>query len=66
MAGIIQADLDILFNNARTYTQWTDEKVPPERLKQIYDLAKMGPTAANCQPMRIVFVESPEAKEKLT
>lgn len=65
MTKILPADLDVLFNDARTYTQWTDEKVAPELLKQIYDLAKMGPTAANCQPMRVVFVESPEAKEKL-
>src|SRR3546814_11777056 len=30
-----------------------------------YDLAKMGPTSANCSPMRVVFVRSPEAKAKL-
>ncbi len=34
-------------------------------LKQVYDLAKMGPTSANMCPMRIVFVKSKEAKERL-
>jgi 3-hydroxypropanoate dehydrogenase len=34
-------------------------------LQQVYDLAKMGPTSANMCPMRIIFVKSAEAKEKL-
>lgn len=65
MSEITQADLDILFNDARTYTRWTHEKVSDDVLKQVYNLAKMGPTAMNCQPMRVVFVQSREAKEKL-
>ncbi len=31
----------------------------------IYDLMRWGPTSANCSPARIVFVSSPEAKERL-
>lgn len=65
MSKISQADLDVLFNSARTFSEWTDEKVSENTLKQVYDLAKMAPTAANCQPARIVFVVSNEAKEKL-
>jgi 3-hydroxypropanoate dehydrogenase len=34
-------------------------------LREAVDLAKMGPTSANVSPMRIVFVRSPEAKERL-
>ena len=34
-------------------------------LHDIYDLTKWGPTSANCLPMRIVFVKSQSAKEKL-
>jgi 3-hydroxypropanoate dehydrogenase len=34
-------------------------------LAQIFDLAKFGPTSANMSPMRIVFVKSKEAKERL-
>ncbi len=57
--------LDVLFNNARTFNEWQDKDVPEVLLKQVYDLAKMAPTSANCQPMRVVYVKSDEAKEKL-
>jgi 3-hydroxypropanoate dehydrogenase len=56
---------DLLFHNARTHNGWLDEPVDDALLRQIYDLAKMGPTSANMCPMRIVFVKSKEAKEKL-
>ncbi len=65
MAGISKQDADLLFNNARTYNEWQGKEVPDGLLEQAYDLAKMGPTSANCQPMRVVFVKSPEAKERL-
>lgn len=65
MSKISQADIDVLFNSARTFFTWTDEKVPDSVLKQVYDLAKMAPTAANCQPARIFFVVSEESKKKL-
>ena len=56
---------DLLFNDARTYNTWSDKTVEDSLLQQAYDLAKMGPTAANCLPMRIVFVKSDEAKARL-
>lgn len=57
--------LDIVFREARTYSAWQDRPVSDALLAEIYDLAKMGPTSANCCPMRVVFVRSKEAKEKL-
>jgi 3-hydroxypropanoate dehydrogenase len=57
--------LDIVFHNARTHTVWQNVPVPDELLKRIYDLAVLGPTSANTQPMRIVFVKSPQVKERL-
>jgi 3-hydroxypropanoate dehydrogenase len=59
------AGLDLIFRNARTHTAWRDEPVDDALLRQVYDLAKLGPTSANMCPMRIVFVKSKEAKEKL-
>lgn len=59
------AALDILFREARTYNGWLKQDVPDEVIARIYDLAKLGPTAANSNPMRVVFVRSPEAKERL-
>src|SRR6516162_3264782 len=56
---------DVLFNKARTHNVWLDRPVDDALLKQVYDLAKMGPTSANMSPMRIIFVKSREAKERL-
>ncbi len=57
--------LNAIFREARTHTVWLDKPVDDALLRQAYDLAKMGPTSANMCPMRIVFVKSKEAKEKL-
>jgi 3-hydroxypropanoate dehydrogenase len=62
---IDQNALDALFLEARTQNGWLDEPVSDAQLKLIYDLAKMGPTSANAQPARILFLRSPEAKERL-
>ena len=63
------AALDQIFRTARTYRRsadaWLPLAVDDTLLRQAYDLAKFGPTSANSQPVRIVFVRSPEAKEKL-
>jgi 3-hydroxypropanoate dehydrogenase len=58
-------DLGILFRDARTHSTWQDKDVSPILLEAIYDLAKMGPTSVNCSPMRVVFLTSIEAKERL-
>lgn len=66
MTGALNQDaLDRLFVEARTHNGWLDEPVPDDLLKDVWDLAKMGPTSANCSPARIVFVVSPEARERL-
>mgnify|MGYP006425532677 FL=1 len=57
--------LNQLFHHARSYNSWHSEQISPETLRAVWDLARMGPTSANCSPMRVVFVVSPEAKEKL-
>jgi 3-hydroxypropanoate dehydrogenase len=57
--------LDVIFRAARTHNAWRDEPVADEQLRAIWDLLKWGPTSANCQPLRIVFVRSAEAKKKL-
>ena len=59
------AELDILFRNARTHSVWRNKPVDEALLVQAYDLAKLGPTSANMCPLRIVFVKSHEAKERL-
>jgi 3-hydroxypropanoate dehydrogenase len=58
-------NLDLLFRKARTHNVWLDRPVEDALLRQVYDLAKMGPTSANMCPLRIVFVRSRGAKERL-
>ncbi len=60
-----QAALDALFFKARTFNGWQDKDVSEDTVKQIFDTMKWGPTSANCSPLRIVFVRTKEAKEKL-
>ena len=57
--------LDIVFRNARSQNKWLDKPVSPALLMAVYDLMRMGPTSANCCPARIVFLMSPESKERL-
>lgn len=54
-----------LFTAARTHNGWLDREVPDSLLELALDYAKWGPTSANCSPMRVVFVRSPEAKARL-
>jgi 3-hydroxypropanoate dehydrogenase len=58
--------LDQLFRTARTYNAFLPKEVSDEQLQKIYELTKFGPTSANSSPMRVVFVRSKEAKEKLS
>ena len=56
---------ELLFRSARTANTFTDEPVSDEQLRAIYELIKYAPTAANSQPLRFVFLRTPEAKERL-
>ncbi len=64
-APLPSSALDSLFLQARTHNAWLDKPVDDTLLKQLWDIARMGPTSANCSPMRVVFVKSPEAKARL-
>jgi 3-hydroxypropanoate dehydrogenase len=57
--------LDLLFREARTHYSWQDRTVTDDTLRELYELAKWGPTAANTGPARFVFLRTPEAKERL-
>ena len=57
--------LDLIFRQARTHNVWLDKPVDDALLRRVYDLARMGPTSANMCPMRIAFVKSKAAKERL-
>lgn len=57
--------LDLIFRTARTHKAWQPRPVSDGDLRRLYELFKFGPTSVNCNPARILFVRSPEAKAKL-
>ena len=65
MTALNQDALDQLFLEARTANAFLDKPVPEALLRQVYDLARMGPTSMNIQPTRYVFLVSQAARERL-
>ena len=59
------ASLEQLFLSARTHNRWLPQPVDDAVLRELYALARMAPTSANSQPLRLVFLTSREAKERL-
>jgi len=54
-----------LFTQARTHGHWLPRAVAPDLLRELYELARCGPTSMNTQPMRLKFVISAAAKQRL-
>jgi 3-hydroxypropanoate dehydrogenase len=58
--------LDQLFRHAHTHYHWLPEReISDEILQELHHLAFLGPTSANSEPMRIVFIKSLKGKERL-
>src|SRR5260370_32891092 len=55
----------LLFTDARTANTFSDDPVDDAQLAAIYDLMKWAPTGGNTQPLRSLFIRSPEAKQRL-
>lgn len=54
-----------LFTEARTANTFSSQPVTDDELRGIWELAKWPPTAANTQPLRVVYVRNQEARERL-
>ncbi|NYS77322.1 malonic semialdehyde reductase [Halomonas glaciei] len=65
MTTIDQTAIATLFTEARTHNVWQDRDVSEETLRELYNLMHFGPTSMNCQPARILFLTTDEAKERL-
>lgn len=63
--GVDNRALRTIFFEARTANGFLDRPVPRDLLAHALDIALLGPTSANCLPLRVVFVGTPEAKERL-
>jgi 3-hydroxypropanoate dehydrogenase len=56
---------DLLFREARTANTFSPEPVSDDQVAAIYDLVKYAPTSMNVQPLRVLLVRTPEARERL-
>jgi 3-hydroxypropanoate dehydrogenase len=54
-----------LFTDARTANTFDATPVTQQELAEIWELARWAPTGANFQPLRVTYVTSPEARERL-
>lgn len=54
-----------LLTRARSQNAWLARPVPDPLLRELYELAKWGPTSMNCSPMRVTFVRSTQARTRL-
>jgi 3-hydroxypropanoate dehydrogenase len=68
--GLPLAELDaagraLLFTEARSANRFTDAPVGEEKLREIYDLVQYPPSQMNTNPLRILWVQSREARERL-
>ncbi|MFN3936730.1 MAG: malonic semialdehyde reductase [Gemmobacter sp.] len=66
MSAIDRSALDQLFDAARSHPTFETRPVPRPVLRELVRLTMLGPTAFNQQPLRVVFVESAEAKARLS
>ena len=63
--SVSDAALATLFRKARSYGAFEPDSVSDAQLHTIYEIMKHGPTTANSQPQRILFLRSAEAKQRL-
>jgi 3-hydroxypropanoate dehydrogenase len=62
---IDQAAQDLLYLEAHTPTTFNDAPVSDQQIREIWELMKFAPTSNNSNPLRIVVIKSPEARERL-
>jgi len=55
----------LLFSHARTANSFAPKPVTDEELAEIWELAKWGPSAANTQPLRVLYVRTDEGRARL-
>ena len=57
--------LDAILVQARSHVDFHDRPVSEELLRKAHDLMKWGPTTANSQPARVLYLYSKESRDKL-
>ncbi|MEV4478422.1 malonic semialdehyde reductase [Micromonospora coxensis] len=65
LLALDRAAQDLLFRAARTANTFTAEPVTDAQVAAIHDLVRHGPTALNGQPLRVLLIRSPQARQRL-
>ena len=61
----MNADIKRIFIDTVTTYNYSDKVVDDDVLKELYELTKWSPTSFNCSPLRLVFLKSQEAKDRI-
>lgn len=65
MTPLESSALDQILRTARSHNFWQSTPLSEDDFQALYELLKWGPTSTNANPGRFVFVQSPEAKQRL-
>ncbi|MDP2086966.1 MAG: malonic semialdehyde reductase [Gemmobacter sp.] len=65
MPRLADAALDQLFHAARSHPTYADRPVETAVLEELTRLALLAPSAFNQQPLRVIYVATPEGKARL-
>ncbi len=60
-----EAGRSLLFTDARTANSFAATPVTDAELAEIWELAKWGPSAANTQPLRVLYVRTEQGRARL-
>lgn len=65
MTEVPSVPFERLFTDYHTPHELSSRPVEEEKLRELYDILKLGPTSGNCQPGRFAFLTSGDAHERL-
>ncbi len=65
LATLDEAGRALIFTDARTANTFSSAPVSDAELEEIWELAKWAPTAANTQPLRVLYVRTEEGRARL-
>ncbi|UGT61845.1 malonic semialdehyde reductase [Nocardia asteroides] len=63
--GLDEQAASVLFSGARTANSFAATPVRDDELAAIWEHTRWAPTAANSQPMRVLFIRTDEARQRL-
>jgi 3-hydroxypropanoate dehydrogenase len=65
LSRLDEAGLATLFTRARTANSFANTPISDEELRSIWELARWAPTEANTQPLRVMYIRTPEGRARV-